>query len=401
MNKVSMSTVQAAIARERLLHFLVDGRRELTEEDARYRMEKVGLPAKQPVYCVVELSLHLDLFPAEQTDELLICIQDSAFRRLRSSRWSVSGYIDSRNCLILLLGAQSIESFSGLDGALSKLVNKLMTEHGIVIYAGIGRAVPEAVQIKDSAKDASTCIAYKYSAAGEHVINIKDIRKLLADTTADHTTAYDRVIGCFLDGNMEKLRVRLTELLELLAVSRNRQQVIKQVYMELMTQIMHRASDAGVPIVPGQTSAFLHQILLIEDLTALRIWFEEKCQELIAEVTDRHKENTGYIAEAAKQYVQENYADNSISQQSVSDHLGLSVGYFGQLFYSQTGQRFVDYLNNYRLEMAASLLLTTGERIQDISQRAGFNSANYFNTLFKKHYRLTPREYRLNNLNNG
>jgi len=399
LNKASMAAVQLALARERLLHFLVDGQRELTEENARYRMEKVGLPAKQAYYCAVELSLHLDMYPAAQTDDLLASVQESAFRRLKSAKWSVCGYIDSRNCLILLFGAQSKENFSGLDSAISKLVNKLMAEHEIVIYAGIGRIVPEAIQIKNSAKDASTCIAYKYSAAGEHVINIKDIRKLLADTTADHTTAYDRVIGCFLDGNMEKLRMRLTELLDLLTASRNRQQVIKQVYMELMTQIMHRASDAGVPVAPGQTSAYLHQILLINDLDSLRTWFEEKCRELIAEISARHKENTGYIAETAKQYVKENYSDNSISQQSVSDHLGLSVGYFGQLFSSQTGQRFVDYLNSYRLEMAASLLLTTGDRIQNISQNTGFNSANYFNTLFKKHYHMTPREYRINHKN--
>ena len=389
-----MSAVQKALARERLLRFLVDGQREITEADARYRMQRVGLPSKHPFYCVAELSLHLDLYPAESTDDFLIYVQESVFRRLKSENWSIAGYIDSRNCLILLFGSQNNASFSGLDGILTKLINKMMAEHQVVIYAGIGRIVSEAIQIKDSAKDASTCIAYKYSAAGEHVINIKDIRKFLSDTTADHTTAFDRVIGCFLDGNMEKLRIRLTELLNLLNSSKNKQQITKQVYLELTTQIMHRASNAGVPNVAGQTGNYLHQILQIEDTDVLRTWFEKQCQELIHAISERHKENTGYIAEAAKRYVQEHYTDNTLSQQSVSDHLGLSVGYFGQLFYSQTGQRFVDYLNRYRLEAASSLLLTTTDQIQNISQNTGFNSVNYFNTLFKKHYHLTPREYR-------
>ena len=392
-----MSTIQAVLAQERFLRFLVDGRREITEEDARYRMNQLRLPAQESYFCVVEFSLHLDLYPADQTDALLVCIQESVVRYLNRTGWMVSGYIDSRNSLILLFGGQNKEVFSQLDRVLSKLANKLMTEQKIVIYVGIGSVVSEAVQIKDSAKDASTCIAYKYSAAGEHVINIKDIRRLFADTSADHTTAFDRVIGCFLDGNMEKLRIRLSELLDLLAISNNQQQVIKQVYLELMAQIMHRASDAGISIASGQTIVYLHQVLQTDDLDLLRSWFEGTCQELIAEIAKRHKEHSGYIAETAMRYVQENYSDNALSQQSVSDHLGLSVGYFGQLFYSQTGQRFVDYLNGYRLEVAASLLATTGEKIQNISQSTGFNSVNYFNTLFKKQYHLTPREYRQTN----
>ena len=392
-----MSTIQAVLAQERFLRFLVDGRREITEEDARYRMNQLRLPAQESYFCVVEFSLHLDLYPADQTDALLVCIQESVVRYLNRTGWMVSGYIDSRNSLILLFGGQNKEVFSQLDRVLSKLANKLMTEQKIVIYVGIGSVVSEAVQIKDSAKDASTCIAYKYSAAGEHVINIKDIRRLFADTSADHTTAFDRVIGCFLDGNMEKLRIRLSEPLDLLAISNNQQQVIKQVYLELMAQIMHRASDAGISIASGQTIVYLHQVLQTDDLDLLRSWFEGTCQELIAEIAKRHKEHSGYIAETAMRYVQENYSDNALSQQSVSDHLGLSVGYFGQLFYSQTGQRFVDYLNGYRLEVAASLLATTGEKIQNISQSTGFNSVNYFNTLFKKQYHLTPREYRQTN----
>lgn len=389
-----MTQKQSAAARERLLRFLIEGRRDITETDARCRMERLGIVGWRPLCCVAELSLHLDMYPAEKTDALLAAVEETTLRFLSRCGWRVWGYVDSRNSLILLLAADSPELFDALDGQLARLVEKLMSEEEIVIYAGIGAVTANAVEIKNSAKDASTCIAYKYSAAGDHVIHIKNIRQMFADTTADHTTAFDRVIGCFLDGNMDKLRIRLTELLELLMAARSRNQVIRQVYLELTTQIVHRASDIGVPIAEGQMAEYLQQILAMDDSAALRCWFEARCEDFIRAIGEKRRESTDNIAAAAKKYIEENYADHDLSQQSVSDYLGLSLGYFGHLFYAQTGQRFVDYLNRYRLAKAGELLRGSSLRVMDISEATGFNGVNYFNSLFKKHYGLTPKEYR-------
>lgn len=389
-----MTQKQSAAARERLLRFLIEGQRDITEADARCRMEKLGLTGWQPLCCVAELSLHLDMYPAEKTDALLAAVEETTLRFLSRCGWRVWGYVDSRNSLILLLSADNREMFDALDEHLGRLVEKLMSEEEIVIYAGIGAVTAHAVEIKNSAKDASTCIAYKYSAAGEHVIHIRNLRQLFADTTADHTTAFDRVIGCFLDGNMDRLRVRLTELLALLMAARSREQVIRQVYLELTTQIVHRASDIGVPVAEGQMAEYLRQILEMEESAALRLWFEALCEDFIRAISDKRRESTDNIAAAAKKYIEENFADHDLSQQSVSEHLGLSLGYFGHLFYAQTGQRFVDYLNRYRLARAGELLRESNMRVMDISEATGFNGVNYFNSLFKKHYGLTPKEYR-------
>lgn len=391
----TLSQRQTAAARERLLRFLIEGRRDISEEAACCRMEKLGIRGALPLCCVAELSLHLDMYPAEQTDELLAGAEDAALRYLSRCGWRVWGQVDSRNSLILLLSADGREPFDRLDRQLGKLVERLMSEYGVVIYAGIGEVVEKATEIKNSAKDASTCIAYKYSAAGEHVIHIKNIRKMFADTTADHTTAFDRVIGCFLDGDMDKLRTRLTELLGLLMAAKSRQQVVRQVYLELTTQIVHRASDIGVPVAEGQTAEYLREILEMEDDGRMRQWFETLCEDFIRAIGEKRRESSDSIAAAAKKYIDENYADHDLSQQSVSEHLGLSLGYFGHLFHTQTGQRFVDYLNRYRLDKAAQQLRSGSGRIMDISEACGFNSVNYFNSLFKKHYGLTPREYRL------
>ena len=52
------------------------------------------------------------------------------------------------------------------------------------------------------------------------------------------------------------------------------------------------------------------------------------------------------------------------------------------------------YLINYRLNEAAILLSKTEKKIITISNETGFNNVDYFCRLFKKHYHMTPTEYR-------
>lgn len=55
---------------------------------------------------------------------------------------------------------------------------------------------------------------------------------------------------------------------------------------------------------------------------------------------------------------------------------------------------FTEYLNDYRLSMAARLLAASGLSVLEIATRTGFDNLSYFNRLFKRKYRQTPGEYR-------
>lgn len=55
----------------------------------------------------------------------------------------------------------------------------------------------------------------------------------------------------------------------------------------------------------------------------------------------------------------------------------------------------INYLNSYRLQRAAHLLINTEKSIQEIAENCGFDDNSYFSKLFKKKYHVTPHEYRL------
>lgn len=54
----------------------------------------------------------------------------------------------------------------------------------------------------------------------------------------------------------------------------------------------------------------------------------------------------------------------------------------------------VDYLNKYRLHIAAKKLLDTSESISDISYACGFSSTSYFSKTFKDNYKHSPLSFR-------
>lgn len=92
-------------------------------------------------------------------------------------------------------------------------------------------------------------------------------------------------------------------------------------------------------------------------------------------------------------YVENNY-QNSISIGDISSHCHFSQSHFMKFFKSCTGVSFIEYLNDYRLLVAARMLKSTTLAIIDIASDCGFDNISYFNRKFKAKYGMTPREYR-------
>lgn len=101
-----------------------------------------------------------------------------------------------------------------------------------------------------------------------------------------------------------------------------------------------------------------------------------------------------YDIEQAMHYIAINYAE-SLTLEDVALHIGLSATYLSKKFKKVTGNSFSEYINYIRLRQAAQKLLTTDDRITQISYDCGFNSSNYFKDCFKKNYKMSPREYRI------
>ena len=92
-------------------------------------------------------------------------------------------------------------------------------------------------------------------------------------------------------------------------------------------------------------------------------------------------------------YIADNFQEN-IAIEDIANYCFYSKSYFMKFFKETMGVSFIQYLNDYRLEIAAELLTTTTDTILDIAIATGFNNISYFNRCFKKKYGVSPRKYR-------
>lgn len=97
-------------------------------------------------------------------------------------------------------------------------------------------------------------------------------------------------------------------------------------------------------------------------------------------------------------YISENYSEK-ITLESVSKACNLSVFYLSKLFKKNTGMKFIDYINLYKIEKAKQLLENTDMSIINISMSLGYDESGYFSKVFKKVVGVTPSAYRNKNLN--
>jgi len=91
--------------------------------------------------------------------------------------------------------------------------------------------------------------------------------------------------------------------------------------------------------------------------------------------------------------IQQNY-DKSISLRQIANEMGYNYTYLSNIFNKIFGCGFSKFVNKFRSNHAAELLLTTNDSMVQISNTCGFESIRSFNEQFKQDYGCTPTEYR-------
>lgn len=91
-------------------------------------------------------------------------------------------------------------------------------------------------------------------------------------------------------------------------------------------------------------------------------------------------------------YMERNYRVATLTL--TAGALNLNSYYFSSWFKKQTGSNFMQYLNRIRLQQAETLLKDFSLTTSEISDLVGYGSVKSFTKAFRRHYGLTPYEYR-------
>lgn len=94
------------------------------------------------------------------------------------------------------------------------------------------------------------------------------------------------------------------------------------------------------------------------------------------------------------QQIKSNLDNTNFSVENLADALNISRVQLYRKVKAMLGISVSDYISNYRLEKAKSMLESTNYSISEIGYATGFSSPNYFSTAFKGKFGVTPGAYK-------
>ena len=119
----------------------------------------------------------------------------------------------------------------------------------------------------------------------------------------------------------------------------------------------------------------------------------------LVEIKDTQNDLITAQISVLKQYMieKESFLDPSLTIQQLSNQIDIPVRDLSILINHHMDQHFFDFVNDYRIQKAMSILKDPLKRdltVLEILYEVGFNSKSSFNTSFKKYTGLTPTAYR-------
>ncbi|WP_428944759.1 helix-turn-helix domain-containing protein [Pantoea sp. FN060301] len=90
----------------------------------------------------------------------------------------------------------------------------------------------------------------------------------------------------------------------------------------------------------------------------------------------------------------EAHLDDGLNIEDVAARSGYSKWHLQRAFKEQKGITLGTFIRSRRLDEAAKCLVSSHKTIMTISTDLGFSSQQCFQRVFKKHFNVTPKDYR-------
>jgi len=110
------------------------------------------------------------------------------------------------------------------------------------------------------------------------------------------------------------------------------------------------------------------------------------------EAVQKEREFSRPVREATK-YIKNNFT-STITLANVADHVHLNASYLSMLFKKETGQNYMGFLTDCRIEEAKKLLKDSSMSVAEICYAVGYTDKKHFSRLFIKQVGIRPTAYR-------
>ncbi|OPA77015.1 AraC family transcriptional regulator [Paenibacillus selenitireducens] len=389
-----------------LFHQLIEGGSALTQSDWELQALQLKLPLPLGLYriLVVEIDKYGDFcsnFSKGDQDLLKFTLRSvvgEIASKLESQQWSE--WTSASNLSVMLFEKGDVER--GEQSILLQLVDQIRawTEQNLkfTITIGIGHHAETIQGIPKSYKGAMEALKYKIVLGENRWITSDDIASQSQAEIYSHLGAIRSIAQSFrmLENNWSDQ------------------------YDEWFVQLKHgRLTNDEIVNLMNYLIYYFGREMSTANKNYHQIWIQEGLPKLSEQMDndyslDHLRDETKQVLQALyvslqqlqdesqhaslirdiRKYMERDYANPNMSLEWLGEQFHINPKYVSRLFKENTGQKFVDFLIDLRMQEAQRLLVETNDAIQEIAEQVGYTSAISFSRVFKKITGYSPGEYR-------
>lgn len=192
----------------------------------------------------------------------------------------------------------------------------------------------------------------------------------------------------------EAARQRLDEMFEIIKKNPVSREHMYEIYLAIINSFLYITHQTGHRIneldakglEPHAVERMIHYPLLLKE-------FSEQILIKLEQELSVPSEPKSHIVSQVKDIIAAEEG-NELTVKTIADRVYLHPVYLSKIFKAETGEGLSEYMIRIRLERALYLLKHTNKKIYEITSELGYQNPQYFSKLFKKHYGITPNEFR-------
>lgn len=274
-------------------------------------------------------------------------------------------------------------------------------------FIGVGNIVNRLSEIRYSYDEANKALAHRFLNTGDKVIfsdkyeagaGAAENKGELNIHSVTDTESPHKVIEKFLKTGMSD---EAEPLMDSVFATLGEQNIRSMIFLNYVTMDIYfamarflkeiGADAAAIEKECGDINAVLSQSKGADEI---RIYLKHYLKAVVEARDKKAARKYSRLLHNAISYIDENYANDDISLNTVASTVNISPNHFSTIFSQEVGQTFIEYLIGKRMERAKELLMTTDMRSSEIAYAVGYKDPHYFSYTFKKTQGMTSREFR-------
>ena len=372
---------------------LIEGRVE--KHDYERFLQAYQVDMKGPLFGCVIFHTSENHVPEGMNPLLLSMSVEREIKQRLMNQWNCLEFIYMGNTL-LILELDAEDTITQITDACDRFCRWAYRIMGAVVTAGIGTVCDSLYEISLSYERAREAVSYRVLYGTKRAINIgeivpkEQIKPVQSEESRMQTLFRAIRIGDSTEieraahGEMEKLH-KNTETMSQYNLAT----------MEIVSGFFKFCTDNSLDFnkISGNMQNIYEKVSQMDE-SSLTAWIVQMSETISEKLKCARNSSARRLIVEAQNIVKERYMEADISLDEICAVLGVSNSYFSSVLKKEAGKSFISYLTDYRMDIAAEMILNTDEKSYTIAEKVGYLDANYFSYVFKKKFGVSPSKYR-------